>query len=93
MMHIKFSQITPLARLILRELKKGDLAILKAKEEDLIDLIGGVFRENIEEENRLTEDARKLLEANKKKIGLNIDEERALSMIKKQLAKERNFVL
>ena len=55
----------------------------------IIDLI----TQNFEEEDRLQADALKLFEQNKRKIGLNIDENRALQMIKKQLAKERNFVL
>lgn len=60
---------------------------------DLTDVVIAVFEKNFEEERRLHDDARKLLDQNKGKVGLNIDEEKALSMIKKQLAKERNFVL
>lgn len=56
-------------------------------------VITDVFQKNLEEENQLNDDARKLLDKNKAKVGLQIDEERAMAMIRKQLAKERNFVL
>ena len=51
------------------------------------------FRQNFEEEEKINTMARKLLDQNKAKLGLTIDEEKAFNMIKKQLAKEKNFVL
>ena len=92
-MLIKQSQIEPLAKFIVRQVQKNHLATFAKNETELFHLITEVFRKNSEEENKLNDDARKLLDQNKKKLGLNIDEDKAMSMIKKQLAKERNFVL
>lgn len=92
-MYLKPSQIDSLAKYILKQLLKQQLAIFSGREEEASSLIVCIFRANMEEENKLNDDAKKLLDQNKKKLGLSLDEEKALSMIKKQLAKERNFVL
>lgn len=55
--------------------------------------MAGIFHQNFDEEFKLNDEAKRLLEKNKAKIGMNIDEEKAFSLIKKQLAKEKNFVL
>ncbi|MDO8527356.1 MAG: DUF507 family protein [Deltaproteobacteria bacterium] len=92
-MQLKFSQIDPMAGHILKFLKEQKVASFVQSDEALVSLIADVFRKNAEEEEKLNQDAKKLLDQNKAKIGQNIDEERAFSMIKKQLAKERDFVL
>ena len=83
-MLIQRSQLSALARYVIQKL---GLSI------DLADVVVAVFEKNFEEEMKLNEDARKLLDKNKAKVGMSIDEEKAYSMIRKQLAKERNFVL
>ncbi|MBI5299575.1 MAG: DUF507 family protein [Deltaproteobacteria bacterium] len=92
-MRVKSSQFEALAKHVIKQLHQKKLATFQKTDEELTELIVGLFQKNAAEEEKLIDDAKKLLEQNKKKIGLNIDEERALSMIKKQLAKERNFVL
>ena len=92
-MQLKHSQIDSLAKHIIKDLKDKKLASFQKSDEDLADLVVEAFRGNFDEEQKLNNDAQKLLDQNKKKIGQNIDEERAFAMIKKQLAKERNFVL
>ena len=92
-MHLKHSQIESLSTHVIKVIKEKHLATFTQGDEALIHLVQNVFEKNFEEEGQLNDDARKLLDLNKKKIGQNIDEERALNMIKKQLAKERNFVL
>ena len=92
-MQLKFSQLEPLARHIVKSLKDKKLALFSQSDEILAGLIGTIFKNNFEQEQKLNDEAQKLLDLNKKKIGQNIDEEKAFSMIKKQLAKEKNFVL
>ncbi|MDO8494201.1 MAG: DUF507 family protein [Deltaproteobacteria bacterium] len=91
-MRIVPSQFEFLARFIVRHLAKAGAAQFQKEEATLTAIVAGVFQKSLEEENKLNDDARKLLDQNKKKLGLSIDEERALQMIKKQLAKERGFV-
>lgn len=91
-MYLRPSQFPQLAKYIFQTLQKGGLVHFSSEEESLGAIVS-VFQKNLEEENRLNDEARRLLETNKKKLGLQIDEEKALSMIKKQLAKERNFTL
>ena len=92
-MQLKFSQLEPLARHIVKSLKDKKLALFSQSDEILAGLIGTIFKNNFEQEQKLNDEAQKLLDINKKKIGQNIDEEKAFSMIKKQLAKEKNFIL
>ncbi|MBI4125323.1 MAG: DUF507 family protein [Deltaproteobacteria bacterium] len=82
-----------MAKHIFKELEGQKLAIFAGSADQGIGQIAAVFRKNMEEEERINEEARKLLEMNKRKAGLNLDEERAFLMIKKQLAKQKNFVL
>lgn len=92
-MRLKLSQVEALAKHIFQELESQKLAVFQNTADEIVALIAEVFRKNIEAEEKLNEEARKLLEQNRAKLGLQIDEERAFLMIKKQLAKERNFVL
>ena len=82
-----------LASSLVHQIKEQRIADIKKEHPLLVKRIIDLITQNFEEEDRLQADALKLFEQNKRKIGLNIDENRALQMIKKQLAKERNFVL
>ena len=82
-----------LANSLVHQIKEQRIADIKKEHPLLVKRIIDLITQNFEEEDRLQADALKLFEQNKRKIGLNIDENRALQMIKKQLAKERNFVL
>src|SRR3989338_5808935 len=88
-MQLKFSQLEPLARHIVKSLKDKKLALFSQSDEILAGLVSTIFKNNFEQEQKLNDEAQKLLDLNKKKIGQNIDEEKAFSMIKKQLAKEK----
>lgn len=93
MIRIKLAQIEPLAKHILKRLQSKNLVTFAKTNEEIVICFIEVFRNNFEEEEKINAQARKLLEQNKAKLGLNIDEEKAFNMIKKQLAKEKNFVL
>lgn len=92
-MYIRYAQMEPLAQFIIKHLEKKNLFSSAKPGAELAGLIADVFRKNAQEEENLNDEARKLLDQNKRKLGMNIDEERALQMIKKQLAKDKDFVL
>ena len=92
-MHIKPSHFDSLAKHILKALQSRNLASFAKGPDETAAAIAAVFNKNLEEEDRINEEAKKLLKENRGKIWLNIDEDKAFSMIKKQLAKQKNFVL
>lgn len=55
--------------------------------------VTGLISENIEMEKQIEADAEKLLKQHKAAIGGQIDESKALRMIKDKIASERKFVL
>ena len=92
-MKIRQSHIGALAKHIFKRLQSKNLATFSKTEEEIVLKFEETFRQNFEEEEKINTMARKLLDQNKAKLGLTIDEEKAFNMIKKQLAKEKNFVL
>lgn len=66
---------------------------LKASPDAVSNRIISVLSENMDMERRLDDEAHKLLEKNRKMMGMDIDEQKAFFMIKKQLAKQKGFVL
>lgn len=92
-MYLRFAQMEPLAQFIVKHLEKKNLFSSAKPGAELAAMVTEIFRKNAQEEENINDEARKLLDQNKRKLGVNIDEERALQMIKKQLAKDRNFVL
>ena len=93
MLRIKLTQVESLAKHIFKRLQSKNLVTFAKTDEEIISQLAETFQKNFEEEEQLNNQARKLLEQNKGKLGLTIDEEKAFNMIKKQLAKEKNFVL
>lgn len=55
--------------------------------------ISSIISANMEAERALDDEAHKLLDKNRHAMGDDIDEQKAFRLIKKQLAKQRNFVL
>ncbi len=92
-MNLRYRDFAYLARFVIGFLHKKEGVDFHGKEEVLAQSIVQVLEKNFEEEEQISEQARKLLEANRAKVGMNIDEDKALSMIRKQLAKEKGFVL
>jgi hypothetical protein len=52
-----------------------------------------ILTDNMEQERAIEDEAHKLLDKSRKMMGGEIDEQKAFMLIKKQLAKQRNFVL
>ena len=66
---------------------------LLASEEAVFGRISSILTENMEKERAIEDEAHKLLDKNRKTFAGDIDEAKAFMMIKKQLAKQKNFVL
>ena len=92
-MNLRYRDIEYLASFVVHFLEKRANAHFQEKRELAIQAIKAVFEKNFAEESAISDQAKKLLEANRNKLGMNFEEEKALSMIRKQLAKEKGFVL
>ncbi len=93
-MKLKETQIKKLANHVYRKLTEKKLLILRGKENQIIESIIKVITNNMMEEARLDEQARKMLDEHRQKLPPGeLDMQRAFNMIKKQLAKEKKFVL
>lgn len=93
MMRWRVQQIEQIAKFISNFLVQEKLIELEETPEVLAGVIQSTIQKNFEEEEKIDEEARKLFQEHRKKVALAIDEDLALAMIKRQIAKERNFVL
>lgn len=64
-----------------------------ASEDAVFGRISSLLIENMEKERAIEDEAHKLLDKNRRAMGSDIDEQKAFVMIKKQLAKQKNFIL
>ena len=64
-----------------------------APEGVILGKISSILNENMEKERAIDIEAHKLLDKNRRMMNPDIDEAKAFMMIKKQLAKQKNFVL
>ncbi|MBU4484243.1 DUF507 family protein [bacterium] len=92
-MRLNRFQIDRIAKIILKELKDKKLAAFRVDEGLIRDEIVGAIVENFEAEDKLNDEAHKLLAQHRKGIGMGLDEDKALAMIRRQLAKKKGFVL
>jgi len=93
LMRMRPDQIELLANYLIHHAIKDGGVVLKKEDSQVVGRIVSLITQNFEEEAKLNEEASRLLEQNKRKIALQIDEDRAYQMIRKQLAKNRGFVL
>lgn len=73
--------------------KLAELKLIKTTAEDVENKIAAIITQNMEDERALDLEAHKLLDKNRKLAGMELDEQKVFSMIKKELAKKKNFVL
>ena len=93
-MRLKQEEITRIARQLLKNLKERGAASLKADEAKVLSRIEAVFLKNLNEEAAIEDEVRKLMDQYRRQIGSGeIDPQRAYQMIKKQVAKEKKFIL
>ena len=92
-MWIKKEQLTRLAHEIGKNLIRSG-AVLKGTEEQMFGKIEQVIQKNMEEEQKIEEEVKRLMEQYRNQMAAgSVDPQRVYQMIKKQVAKERKFVL
>jgi hypothetical protein len=93
-MKLKPDEIRRIAGQILKGLKERGTATFQAPEEKVQERVEGVILKNLEEEAAIEEEVKKIMEQYRSQIASgSIDPQKAYMMIKKQVAKERKFVL
>ncbi|HWP57305.1 MAG TPA: DUF507 family protein [Candidatus Acidoferrales bacterium] len=85
-------QIERLAELIVHELLKTKLLVLKADLAAAKSKIKDIIQKNFAEEQQIEEEARNLVAASKGAMK-DIDEHRMFVLVKQKLAQQRGFVL
>lgn len=93
-MKLKREEIARISSLIQTHLKEAGLVTTKAPDERVRERIETIIAKNLEEEVAIEDEVKKLMEQYKSQIASGaIDTQKAYMMIKKQVAKERKFVL
>lgn len=93
-MRFKREEIAGMAVLILKNLKEGGLIQPQAAEEKILAAVESVVFQNLEEETAIEDEVKKIMEQYRSQIASgSVDPQKIYMMIKKQVAKERKFVL
>lgn len=96
-MKLKRGEIRKIAELTLKNLKGHSLINTKAADEKICERIELVILKNLDEEAAIEEEVKKIMEQYRTQIAFSkdgeIDPQKAYMMIKKQVAKDRKFVL
>ena len=93
-MKLKKEEIKKIAVLILENLKAASLLAAQATDNAVLEKIETAIFRNMEQEAAIEEEVKKLMEQYRSQIASgSIDTQKAYMMIKKQVAKERKFVL
>lgn len=85
-------QIEKLAELLIQDLLRAELLVLKADKATLKSKVKDIIAKNFAEEQQIEEEARTLMSANKGTMK-DVDEHRMFLLIKQRLAQQRGFVL
>lgn len=94
LMRLKKGHIERIAQLIFQGLQKKDLISLKVTNQKIISKIIDVITRDMQAEDRLDQDTRKMMDQYRTQIESGqVDERKIFLMIKKQLAKERKMIL
>ena len=87
-------QISYLIEHLLIEMKNAGYFIQEDIDAELQQKLARVIRNNLDEERAIEKQARDLFEAHSGKLpGVEVDRHKAFMMIKKQIAKDKGFVL
>ncbi|MBI1909805.1 MAG: DUF507 family protein [Deltaproteobacteria bacterium] len=92
-MKLKKEQIHRIAALVTRRLKEKGV-VFKVSEEKILAKADAVVLKNMDEEEAIDQQVRKYLEKYQTEISRGqVDPQKMFLMIKKQIAKEKNFIL
>jgi hypothetical protein len=91
---LKREEVRKIAELVLKNLSAHSLIAAQASHDRMVERIETVIFKNLEEEAAVEEEVKKLMEQYRSQIASgSIDPQKAYMMIKKQVAKERKFIL
>jgi hypothetical protein len=89
---MKPEQIEKLAELLIQELLRAKLTVLKADKQAAESKIKDIIAKNFAEEQQIENEARQLLAANRGAVP-ELDEHKMFLLIKQKLARQKGFVL
>lgn len=93
-MRLKKEQIQKIAERVLDQLEKSKQIVAKADRPTLLQKIEQVITANFQAEDRLEEEAKALLDKFRRQVPAgSINEHEMFQKIKKQLAKDKKFVI
>lgn len=96
-MKLKREEIAKIAALIQGRLKEAHLITASVPDERIRERIEAIILKNLEEEAAIEDEVKKLMEQYRSQIASSkdgaIDSQKAYMMIKKQVAKDRKFIL
>ncbi|HSA60336.1 MAG TPA: DUF507 family protein [bacterium] len=93
-MKLKREEIRKIAELVMKNLTAHALIEPKVPHEKLVEKVESLIFKNLEEEVSIEEEVKKLMEQYRAQIASgSIDPQKAYTMIKKQVAKDRKFIL
>jgi len=93
-MRLKKEQIQKIAERVLDQLEKSKQIVAKADRPTLLQKIEQVITANFQAEDRLDEEAKALLDKFRRQVPAgSINEHEMFQKIKKQLAKDKKFVI
>ncbi len=92
-MRLKKEQVTQIAHQLVDWLKNIG-CVLKAEEWKILARIEAVFQKNMAEEFQIEEEVKTLMERYRSQVASGeVDPQKAYQMIKRQVAKEKKFIL
>ena len=93
-MRLRPEEVDRICKKILIKWKSVHLVRPKVPEEKVLKKMVDVFLGNLQEEDRINQQAEKMMaQLERQTRGQDIDQRKMLLMIKKQLAKEKGFIL
>ena len=93
-MRLRPDHIQKISELIVKNLKSHHLLELKVPEANVLDKTVAVITKNMEAEEQIDLEAKKMMEKFRSQIESgDMDERKVFQMIKKQIAKDKKFVL
>ena len=93
-MKLKREEVQRLSQTLFQHLRDKHLITALESEARILEKINAVIQKNIDEELAIEDQARKLIDQYRGQIASGaIDPQKAFTMIKKQVAKERKFIL
>lgn len=93
-MRWKREEVAKLATLIFKGLTEKKVAVVRGTSEEVISRIAATISHNLEEEESIEEEVKKIMERYRAQIASgSVDPQKAYMMIKKQVAKDRKFIL